>query len=192
MLERLSDGELMQLVQKKDLDALKELYARYERLTYSLAMKTLRNSQEAEEVVQDVFMKLWNKSTLYDPSRGQKFSSWLLRICQNAAIDKLKSRRGADHLDDEKFASIPDIRIDLDNELEMRSLKNRIKEALRKLPEEQREIIELLYFEGFTHSEVAEGMGIPLGTVKSRARLAMVKLKRLLNGEGVRTNAERI
>lgn len=192
MQERLTDDELMLLVQKKDLDALKELYARYERLTYSMAMKILRNSQEAEEVVQDVFIKIWNKSTLYDSSRGQKFSSWLLRVCHNTAIDKLKRRRGANLLDVENLASIPDIRIDLDNELEMKSLKNRIKEALRKLPEEQREIIELLYFEGFTQSEVAEGMGIPLGTVKSRARLAMVKLKKLLNGEGVQTNAERI
>jgi RNA polymerase sigma factor (sigma-70 family) len=190
VLSHLTDDELIQLVQNKELDALKELYKRYERLTYSLAMKILGNTQEAEEVVQDVFMKVWNKSKLFDINKQTKFSSWIIRVCYNTAIDKLKKRKGYSHLDVEILESLPDISVDLDNELELMSLKNRVKEALKNLPNEQKEIIELMYFDGFSQSEIAEAMGIPLGTVKSRVRLALTKLKKLLNGEGVSPNGK--
>lgn len=189
MLNRLSDHELVRLVQNKDLDALKELYARYERLTYSLAMKLLGNSQEAEEVVQDVFIKLWNKSELFDTRGNSKFSSWLLTICKNAAIDKIKKRKGNYTLNIEELVDIPDIRVDLFNEVEFASIKKQIKGALRKLPDEQRELIELVYFEGLTQVEISEKTGIPLGTVKSRIRLGLHKLRKVLKSEVVHVDA---
>lgn len=189
MLNRLSDNELVRLIQNKDLDALKELYARYERLTYSLAMKIVGNSQEAEEIVQDVFMKIWHKSVLFDVEGKSKFSSWILTVCKNTAIDKLKKRKGNNVLNIEELVDLPDIRVDLFNEVEFASIKKRVKEALRKLPDEQRELIELMYFHGLTQSDIAEKLDIPLGTVKSRVRLGLQKLKKLLSREVIHADA---
>lgn len=182
--DQLSDNELMRLVQKRNLDALKELYARYEQLLFSVAMKVLSNRQEAEETVQDVWLKVWNKSELFDIRKSTKFSSWIIQICHHTAIDKLKKRNVNCHVGIENIENLPDRSINLESKFELQTLKFCVKHAMKKLPEEQREIIELIYFEDLTHREIARRMGIPLGTVKSRARLAMAKLKKLVDGEG--------
>lgn len=172
----LSDIHLILRVQQRDIDALKVLYDRYERVLFSQAMKILGNPQEAEEVVQDVFLKLWNKSALYDP-RKPHVSAWLLRICHNTAIDKLKRRSRNEYIEDseEKY----NFTMDFDYEIELNQIKEQIREALNTLPDEQKKVIELIYFEGLSQPEIAAKLNIPLGTVKSRARLAMARLKKI-------------
>lgn len=192
VFDQMSDGELMRLIQNRNLDALKELYKRYERLLFSLAMKVLSNSQEAEEVVQDVWLKVWNKSELFDPRKQKKFSSWIIRVCFNTALDKLKKRKVDYYLDIENLDDIPNCGVNLDREMDLQTLKFCVKQALQKLPEEQRLIIELIYFQGYSQAEVAEHMGIPLGTVKSRTRLAMTKIKRVLYGEGGECRCDKV
>jgi RNA polymerase sigma-70 factor (family 1) len=191
VLENLSDAELMELVAKNDLTALRVLYRRYERLAFALSKKIVGSSQEAEEVVQDVFMKIWNKGHTFNSNKSSKFSSWLLRICQNTALDTLRKKSNATYTPLDTLANILDSSINLDNELEMRLIKNRLREKLNELPNEQREVIELMYFEGLSQAEIAEGMGIPLGTVKSRARLAMAKLRQSLKGKGSERRGEK-
>lgn len=172
-----SDIYLILRVQQKDIEALKVLYDRYERVLFSQAMKILNNPQEAEEVVQDVFLKLWNKSALFDPGKPYA-SAWLLRICRNTAIDKLKRRRRNEYIEDKE--NMYYFTMDVNDEIELNQIKEQIREALNMLPSEQKEVIELIYFEGLSQAETATKLNIPLGTVKSRTRLAMARLKKFL------------
>ncbi|OYD08579.1 RNA polymerase sigma factor [Paludifilum halophilum] len=180
MLERLEDNELMGRVMERDFDAFKALYSRYERIAFALAYKFVRSSVEAEEVVQDVFMKLWTRAHQYNRFNSSKFSSWLLRICQNTALDRLKQAKNSKQVSIDKVVNTPDLGVHLESEVELKFLKQRIKSALKKLPNDQQEIIELVYFEGLTQQEASEATGIPLGTIKSRVKLAKMKLRRLL------------
>jgi len=186
MFDELSDHELLELIKQENLDALNELYSRYGRGIYSVAYKITKDANEAEEVTQDTFIKLWTNSKSFDIDKAPKVSSWLLKICQNAALDRVRKMKNKSKIVGEsKLAFLTDYTVNLENEIEIHMLKKQIKEALMKLPQEQREIIELIYFEGLSQREIAEGMGIPLGTVKSRVKLAMVKLKKLLQKQVV-------
>ena len=157
------------------------LYDRYARLVFSLALKILNDRAAAEEVVQEVFVKVWRRARDYRAERG-KFSSWLTGITHHYAIDELRRRRvrpaasndendAADVIDDEPAPS----------DRALQSLEHRrIVDALNAIPMEQRRAIELAYFEGYTQQEIGEKLGEPLGTIKTRMRLGMRKLKALL------------
>ena len=181
MIMTLSENELLQQVAHQNQEALMALYQRYGALVYGLCLRVLRQPGLAEEVTQDVFLKLWRQPDRWDPSLGQ-FSSWLLTISRNAAIDRLR-REGRQAqvvwtADDEGQESREGAHLyaaEQANWLNGQVLRK----LLGRLPPEQRQLIELAFFEGYSHSELAELLHLPLGTVKTRLRMGMQKLRQL-------------
>jgi len=177
----LTDDQLISALIQGEGWAMTALYERYARLVFSLAHKMLNDRAAAEETVQEVFVKVWKRARDYDASRG-KFSAWLIGIAHHHAIDELRRRRvrPAASEDEDAMATVAaDGPAPLD--LAIQSLeRRRIVESLQAIPGEQRKPIEMAYFEGFTQQEISERLGEPLGTVKTRMRLGMQKLKTLL------------
>lgn len=172
VLERLIAGESW---------AMAVLYDRYARLVFSLALKILNDRGASEEVVQEVFVKVWRRAGDYNPGRG-KFSSWLSGIAHHHAIDELRRRRVRPAAADDESAA-DDVPADgpVPFEAAVQSIEQqRIFHALECIPAEQRHPIELAYFEGYTQQEIAVKLGEPLGTIKTRMRLGMIKLRGLL------------
>lgn len=173
----LDDRTLLKRVAAGDGEALLALHKRYVNLVYSMALRVLRDASLAEEVTQDVFLKLWQKSHHYDPRRG-RFSTWLLSVTRFAAIDRLRyeKRRPTINLqpEDQPALARAEHREHADWER-----GQHLRLLLEQLPAEQREVIELAYFAGMTHRELAEHLRLPLGTVKSRLRLGLEKLRAL-------------
>lgn len=177
----LEDGELLQAVARGDQDALLTLHRRYVNLVYSMAWRVLQDAGLAEEVTQDIFLKLWDKGQRYDPARG-RFSSWLLSVTRFAAIDRLRRegrrpRQAEIVTGDQDEAAALERLLPTDHAAWERGQHLRL--VLAQLPPDQRQIIELAYFGGLTHSELAEQLGLPLGTVKGRLRLGLEKLRSL-------------
>ena len=168
---------LLQRVQAGDEDALLALHTQFANLVFSVAYRVLNDQMAAEEVTQDTFMRLWNKSYSYDPSKG-RFTTWLLTITRRLAIDMLRLRQrrepksGMLFMDEDPTLWEDILSIDGSSDL-----RRTLKSALEQLPPDQSELIELVYFYGMSHNDVAETMNIPLGTVKSRIRLGMQKLR---------------
>ena len=172
------DNLLIQEVAKGNPDALAMLYDRHGRLAYSVAYRVLSEGQAAEEVVQDAFMTLWKKAGTFDPDRGAGVRAWLLTIVRNAAIDSIRRRNryGSKEVEldvEAQFRSNDDPVAEVLTSLD----RSVIQKAMRELPDDQRLAIELAYFEGLTHREIAERYGLPLGTVKGRLRLGLHKLQ---------------
>jgi len=177
-----SDEQLVSALKHGENWAMSALYDRYSRLVFSLALKILRDNGAAEEAVQEVFVKVWRRAKAFDGERG-KFSSWLMGIAHNHAIDELRRRRvrpaASDEETDEADEAVDPAPAPLDTA--MQHLEHRrILDALDEIPLDQRKPIEMAYFEGFTQQEIAEKLCQPLGTVKTRMRLGMQKLKVLL------------
>lgn len=177
MFEDIEDQELMELIKSENLDAFNELYSRYGRLVFNLAYKWTRSINEAEEVTQEVFEKIWVRRNTYVMKKS-KVSSWIYKICQNTAFDFLRRKKKTSYLDESQLDFLVDDNINLENEIEMHVTRQLLKNAIADLPKEQQEIIKLMYFEGKTQKEIAASLNIPLGTVKSRVKLAMTKLRR--------------
>jgi RNA polymerase sigma-70 factor, ECF subfamily len=175
------DGILMQRAAAGDSDALMALHKRYANLVYSMAWRVLQDVGLAEEVTQDVFMKLWHRGQRYDPERG-RFSTWLLSVTRFAAIDRLRLE-GRRPMPAELGSGVSDgpealeSLLATDHESWERGQHLRI--LLEQLPDEQRQAVELAYFGGLTHSELAAHLGLPLGTVKGRLRLGLERLRLL-------------
>jgi len=167
--------QLLHRIARQDEAALALLYAQFSTPVYSLALQILRDPGLAQEVTQDTFMKVWQHPRAWDSAKGQ-FSSWLLTTARYTAIDRLRReirRTGRDSALDETAAAE-----DVD-EAPHRDLQQ-LHVLLSELPSEQRQVVELAYFQGLKHSELAERLAIPLGTVKTRLRLGLQKLKRML------------
>jgi RNA polymerase sigma-70 factor (ECF subfamily) len=163
--------------------ALRTLYDRLGGHALAVALRILGARSEAEEVVQDVFLEVWTRASLYDPARGSA-RTWVLSMARNRAIDRLRSRGVAARVVDGVRAEVrPAEATPLESVVE-RQARERIQAALRELPAEQRQVLELGYFEGLSQSEIAARLNEPLGTVKSRSRAALEKLARLLSAEG--------
>ncbi len=183
MYENLKDDELLALIRERDQQALAEIYDRYGSLVYGMALKVLQNVVFAQEVTQDVFIKLWNKGASFDSTRG-KFTSWLLAITKNASIDRLRRERKYDP--EALFADFGErLRKEVDSPGLISALEESllIESMLERLPREQRLVIEMSFFRGYTQQEISERMGIPLGTVKTRMRLGMSKLREMWKKE---------
>jgi RNA polymerase sigma-70 factor, ECF subfamily len=177
--ERLADEELMPLVGRKDPEAFEVLYDRHGGVAYSLAYRIVGDRAAAEEVTQEAFISVWRSGARFDAARGS-VRSWLLSVVRNRAIDFLRSKAG----------KAPKLDFDDDSALEQRPAAERTEEealrretageirgALGKLPGEQSKVIELAYFGGFSHSEIAAMLGVALGTVKGRMRLGLEKVR---------------
>ncbi len=167
--------ELMRRIKHRDQSALLELYQRFHRLIFSMAMQVLRNQSIAEDVTQDVFFQVWRWPEKWDPTRG-RLTSWLLSVTRYTAIDHLRreSRQPSEPLTTDMPAhSDRAAREDLNHDN-----LHHLKALLAQLPVEQRQIIYLAYFRGMTHSQIADFLKLPLGTVKSRLRIGLEKLKK--------------
>jgi RNA polymerase sigma factor (sigma-70 family) len=164
---------------KKDQSALDYLYDHYSGALYGVVFRILRKEETAEEVLQDIFLKVWDKIESYDPSKGKLFT-WMINIARNQAIDKTRSKEVS------KGRKTDDIdylvnKIDIQEHSQLAVDAIGLKEVLLKLSEDQRFIVNQLYLKGYTQSEVAEEFDIPLGTVKTRLRLAMIELRSILD-----------
>jgi RNA polymerase sigma-70 factor (ECF subfamily) len=181
---RALDEELVVLVSRRDERALERLYEKYGRAIYSLVLRMLRDPGRAEEVAQEVFLKVWRRPASYVPGRGP-FATWLLSVAHHRAVDELRARRHdplpIDCLDG-AGADVADERDELDELAWLHERRRAVRGALAVLPEPQRAAIELAYFGGLTQREIADRLGEPLGTIKTRMRLAMQKLRGALNG----------
>ncbi|HEY3080481.1 MAG TPA: sigma-70 family RNA polymerase sigma factor [Chloroflexota bacterium] len=176
---RALDEELIGLVALRDERALERLYEKYGRAIYSLVLRMLRDPGRAEEVAQEVFLRVWRRPTSYVAGRGP-FATWLLSVAHHRAVDELRARRHdplpIDPLDG-AGVDVPDEGEDLDELAWVRERRGTIRHALSALPDAQRAAIELAYFGGLTQREIADRLGQPLGTIKTRMRLAMQKLR---------------
>jgi RNA polymerase sigma-70 factor (ECF subfamily) len=174
---RATDAALIERIVARDETALAHLYDRYARMLMSMLNRILRDTQAAEEILQDIFYQLWCTAARFDSSRGS-LPGWLLVIGRNRAISRLRQHNPA--AGEELLENTAVLLISLESELTQQQLLGRVKGVLEILPKEQRAAIELAYFEGMTHSEIARRTGDPLGTVKTRLRSAMGSLKRNL------------
>lgn len=173
-----TDDQLIQSLAERDLGALAGLYDRYGRLAYSLAYRILGETEAAEDVVQDAFLSAWRGAASYRRDRGNP-RAWLLSIVHHRAVDVLRRKttfRPAPLEIAEAQPGEEDTALEAEKNVEHRS----VREALEALPQAQRKTIELAYFGGYTHVELSELMGVPLGTVKGRMRIGLQKMRRAL------------
>lgn len=180
-----ADDELMAGLVEGDIAALEQLYDRYVTLVFSVGLRVLHDRQLAEDVAQEVFLRLWRRPQSYDPARG-RFLSWLMSVTRNRAIDerrRLNRRAQAEDPSDDSDGQLPggDRLEDPQLAVHLGELRQAIRRALARLPAAQREVIQLAYFGGLTQTEIAERTDTPLGTVKTRVRLAMRKLREALD-----------
>ena len=175
-----TDEELLAVVARGDEQALATLYDRYDRVAYGLAYRILRDQALAQDAVQDAFLSVWRTAASFDPLRG-KASTWLLTLVHRRAVDAVRreDRRRTQPLDDAPIASGDAT----DETAELREQRRAVQAALAQLPPEQREALELAYYGGLSQSELAERLGVPLGTVKSRMFAALAKLRDLLGDD---------
>ena len=175
------DGDLLARLYAGDLSALEALYAGHSAYVMAVSLRILRNREEAEEVVQDVFWQLWKGRVRYDARRG-RLATWLFSIARSRALDKLRSRRGPSDSDPvhllDQLAGSEDPELDTFS----RERQARVLGALEELSAEQRNAIELAFYGGLSHSEIAQHIGEPLGTVKSRIKRGMERLREILAG----------
>lgn len=172
-----TDEELLQRILQEDQDAISELYYRYCNLVYSLALYTLRDPDLAEEVTQDTFIKIWYRAETWKATKG-KFSSWLMTIARYTAIDRIRSER-------RRLSCVVVPEEMITDEIGNLSFQREIYQEYRKefcalieqLPFEQAQAINLVFFHGLTHSQLAKVLNLPLGTVKARLRRGLRKLK---------------
>jgi RNA polymerase sigma-70 factor (ECF subfamily) len=173
------DREIIQRMAARDASALDVFYTRYNRLAFSLVYRIVGNREDAEEVLTEVFWQVWQQSTRYDASRGKPIA-WLLTIARTRAIDRLRSSRQhaqADEIDEQRdpppAPAGPDPFVLADT-------REAVQQALQSLPEQQRIPLEMAYFQGMSHTEIAASLGQPLGTIKDRIRTGMTHLRKRL------------
>ena len=181
--QTLADEQLISLIAQADKRALAVLYDRYGRVVFSLAMKMLESKEAAEEITQDAFLKVWISAGTFQPGKG-KFSSWLLGITHNRAIDELRKRRRigpSSSCDDPAIEnSLASNDIEVAEKIIGKMRDESVVRALGELPTAQQEAIKLAYFNGLTQAEIAQKVGAPLGTIKTRMRLGLRRLRSIL------------
>ena len=177
--ERLADEELMPLIGDKDAEAFEVFYDRHGGVAYSLAYRVVGERGAAEDVVQEAFISIWRSGARYDAARGS-VRSWMLGIVRNRAIDVLRSKAGRApklDFDDEAILAQRPATEQTETEALRRETAAEMRGVLDELPGDQSKVIQLAYFGGFSHSEIASMLGVPLGTVKGRMRLGLEKIR---------------
>lgn len=168
-----NDMALLADIQSGRQEAMASFFDCYSKIVYSVAFRVLRDSGEAEDVMQEIFIRIWQNPRAFVPGRGS-LAGWLTVIARNRAIDRLRKRRPTDPV--ELFA-LPSAN-DLAQESERDILLEKVQPVVANLPPEQRKCLELSFFDGLSHSEIAEQTGEPLGTVKTRIRLALIAIRK--------------
>src|SRR5437870_10146222 len=172
------DRELIRRMASKDANALDTFYTRYNRLSFSFVLRIVGNREDAEDVLTDVFWQVWQQSPRYDASRGKPIA-WLLTIARTRAIDCIRSTNRQQTRTDELDANTqPAAGPPEPDSFVLADTRNAVKEALQALPEQQRIPLEMAYFQGMSHTEIATALGQPLGTVKDRIRNGMMHLRK--------------
>jgi RNA polymerase sigma-70 factor (ECF subfamily) len=184
--DRLADQGAIARMARGDSGALAELYDRNARLVFSLALRILQNRADAEDVVQDVFAQVWAQAGRYDNTRGA-VAAWMLTMARSRAIDKLRSRSARPEIASEArvVEDVPDAAVRQDLQLLSAEQVETLKGAVNELPAAQRVALELAYYEGLTHAEIADRLSEPLGTVKTRIRQAVIRRREALSHTGV-------
>ncbi|WP_042196560.1 RNA polymerase sigma factor [Paenibacillus camerounensis] len=191
MNEVADDVQLMQQIRQKDPDALEKLYDRYEQMIYSFAYRIVKDSMAAEEVMQELFMRIWKNAEQYDSAKG-KLPTWMFTVTRNIAIDQLRktnSRPAQQSADSEEVQQLRDTGAMTEDMVEMLLAGEQVREALLELSRDQQQVVDLIYYQGLTQQEAAYHVAVPLGTVKSRVRLAMRQLQKRLIHWGRRDQA---
>lgn len=182
IVEPAPERRIVERMAAGDGDALRELYDAHARAVYSLAIRILRSQSDAEDVVQEVFVQAWRSAARYDATRATAVG-WLLMLAKSRAIDRLRSRHARPELSDEANAPEPaDTGAAPDIQVVRGEQATRVKAALDQLPLLQRTALELAYYEGLTHAEIADHLEQPLGTAKTRIRQGLLKLRDALGG----------
>ncbi len=172
-LAGMDDATLLSRVVQGDENAMGTLFDRYSRVVYSVALRVLRDPGAAEDVLQDVFMQVWRKPETLVVNRAN-MGAWLAVVTRNRSIDAIRRRKPSESVEDVVLPSS----VDVAGEAERNSLMGRVRIILGQLPTEQRKTLEMAFFDGLTHSEIAESTGDPLGTVKTRIRTALLVLRK--------------
>lgn len=171
--EQNDDAALIARLRAGDQTAMAGLYDRYSGVVYGVALRVLANTTAAEDVVQEVFLQLWRNPQAFDADRG-RLAPWLAVIARNRAIDHLRKRPPEDDI-----AELPlSTGLDMEDESAQKMMAEKVRGVLKDLPQEQRKVLEMAFFEGMTHTEIAGKTGDPLGTVKTRIRAALLTLRR--------------
>ncbi|NGZ74838.1 RNA polymerase sigma factor [Saccharibacillus alkalitolerans] len=184
MNEQAEDLQLIGRIADRDAGALEHLYDIYERPVYAFAYRLLNDAMAAEEAVQELFLRIWNNAERYDASHG-KLSTWMFALTRNISIDMLRrrsARAAAVPVEDEHLNAVLDETADTELTVERTLEGETVRAALHELGEEQQQVIDLIYYKGLTQQEVSDRCAIPLGTVKSRVRLALRQLHKRLAG----------
>jgi RNA polymerase sigma-70 factor (ECF subfamily) len=187
MVNDTTDQQLLEAMGRRDVGALEKLYDRYGSFAYGLAVRVIGDRQLAEDVIQEVFFNLWRQAGTFDNARGS-VRNWLLTSVHHRAIDFVRQRNGKTRRDVELTEAeyrlnSPEPWAEVANSTD----RDMLKKGIVALPAEQRRTLEMAYFQGMTHAEIAEATGVPLGTVKGRLRLALEKMRAYLESKGVRT-----
>ena len=167
------DATLLSLVRRGDEHAMASLYDRYGKIVYSVALRVLRDPASAEDVLQEIFMQIWRNPEQFVAVRGS-FGAWLTVVTRNRSIDALRRKKPSETIDDIYLASS----YDLASEAERNTMAEQARTVIHRLPADQRKTLEMAFFDGLTHSEIAEITGDPLGTVKTRIRSALLTLRK--------------
>ena len=173
-----SEQELVTLLQQQSENAFSYLYDNYSAALLGIINSIVQEKESANDVLQEVFVNIWKKISSYDPSKGRLFT-WMLNVARNAAIDKIRSKGHRDSLKNQPFPKNVDTNIT--RTVTAPDVKDvGLKKILLSLKEEQRILIDLSYFQGYTHEEISKGLNIPLGTVKTRIRSALTQLRTMM------------
>lgn len=177
------DVELLKAVAAGDEAALGQLYDRYRLILFGVLMRILNNREEAEDVLQEVFLQVWRRATDFDANRGKPFT-WLVTLARSRGIDRLRALASRERVAVMSVSEASEEVSDAATDAILSEQRGIVNSALSQLPEEQKRPLMLAYFEGLTQSEIATQLGAPLGTVKTRMRSGMMKLRELLSARG--------
>ena len=178
-LARLADEDLLTLIERGDAEAFEAVYDRHSRVAYSLAFRLLGDRQSAEDLVQDAFLAVWRNASGYTPARGS-VRNWILSIVHNRGVDRLRTLAAMSR----RREALEQVELRRPDEPDAaalgigRAMAGQLRQELSSLPGDQFEVLKLAYYGGFTHHEISEMLGLPLGTVKSRMRLGLERLRR--------------
>jgi RNA polymerase sigma-70 factor, ECF subfamily len=171
------DATAIAAIRSGDQSAMAALYDRYSSIVYSVALRVLGDTGAAEDVLQEVFIQLWRNPGLFDSSRGS-LGAWLAVIARNRAIDALRKRRPESDIED----TVISVETDLASEADRARAAEKVRSVLGSMPASQRAALEMAYFEGLTHTEIAAKTGEPLGTIKTRIRAGLTTLRKAFQG----------
>jgi len=178
-----NDVELLKAIVARDELALAQLYDRYRVILFGLLMRILNNREEAEDVLQEVFLQVWRKAEDFDEDRGRPFT-WLVTLARSRGIDRLRTLGARERVAEASAREVPEEVSDAATDAFKSEQRGIVSDALAKLPDDQKRPLMLAYFDGLTQSEIATHLGAPLGTVKTRMRTGLIRLRELLAGQG--------